>query len=129
LGSRRRRLSITIDHDAGRGGRAEDLAIGTRVTGAGIEALDLSVLPRPPRLDAGGPRAGGGQVLSRLGNEFRAIIGPDVLRHASEVEGVGEDVGDVGRGAPAVDPDRQAFPRELMRGIRRRYTSARPALD
>ena len=40
--------------DAGPGERVEDVSIEVLVTNAGVEALDVSVLPRAPWLDLGG---------------------------------------------------------------------------
>ena len=40
--------------DAGFGEGVEDLAIEKLVAEAGVEALDVSILPRAPRLDVGG---------------------------------------------------------------------------
>ena len=101
--------------DAGLSERVEDLAIEQLVPEAGVEALDVAILPRAPRLDVRGPCTyGGDPILDGLRNELRAIIGSYVLRHAPEDEEVGQDVDDVGRLELPVDPDRQTFPRELI---------------
>jgi hypothetical protein len=60
--------------DAGFGEGVEDLAIEKLVAEAGVEALDVSILPRAPRLDVGGLCADGGDpVLNRLCNELGAV--------------------------------------------------------
>ena len=84
--------------DAGLSERVEDLAIEKLVTDAGVEALDVSILPWAPRCDVGSLCADGcDPVLNRLRNELRAIIGSYVLRHAPEDEEVGQDVDDIRR--------------------------------
>jgi hypothetical protein len=53
--------------DSGLSERVEDIAIEKFVTDAGVEALDIAILPRAPRLDVGGLCADGGDpVLNRL---------------------------------------------------------------
>ena len=60
--------------DAGFGEGVEDLAIEKLVAEAGVEALDISILPRAPRLDVGGLGTNGGDpILNRLCNELLAI--------------------------------------------------------
>jgi hypothetical protein len=113
--------SPAFDDDPGFSERVEDLAIEKLITNAGIEALDVAILPRATRLDVGGLCAHGGDpVLNRLRNELGAIILPDVLRHAPEDEEVGQDVDDVGRLEFPIDPDRPAFCRVLAVPIRNR---------
>jgi len=54
--------------------RVEDLAIEKLVTDAGVEALDVAILPRAPRLDIGGLCADGGDpVLDGLRDELGAV--------------------------------------------------------
>lgn len=56
------------------GERVENLAVKQLIPDAGIEAFDVAILPRAPRLDVGGPSSNGGDpVLNRLRNELRAI--------------------------------------------------------
>ena len=63
-----------LDHDAGLSKSVEDLAIEKLVTEAGVEALDVSILPWAPRLDVGSLGTNGGDpVLNRLRNELRTI--------------------------------------------------------
>ena len=45
--------SPAFDYDAGFSEGVEDLAIEKLVTEAGVEALDVSILPRAPSLDVG----------------------------------------------------------------------------
>jgi hypothetical protein len=62
-----------LDHDTGLGERVEDLAIEKLVTEAGIEALDVAVLPWALRLDVCRSGANGGNpLLNRLHNTLRA---------------------------------------------------------
>ena len=64
-----------FDDDASLSERVEDLTIEQFVTEAGIEALDVSILPRASRLDVCGPGTDGGDpVLNRLRNELRAVV-------------------------------------------------------
>ena len=79
-----------FDDDASLSERVEDLTIEQFVTEAGIEALDVSILPRASRLDVGGLCTDScDPVLNRLRNKLRAVVRPDVLRHAPEDEEVG----------------------------------------
>ena len=69
--------------DAGFSDHGEDLAIEKFVTDAGVDALDVSVLPRAPWLDVGGHCAdGGGPVLDGVRDEAGGVARRDVLRHA-----------------------------------------------
>ncbi len=62
------------EHDACLSEGIEDLAIEKLVTDAGIEALDVAILPRAPRLVVGGPGTnGGGPVPNRLRNELGTV--------------------------------------------------------
>ena len=54
------RSAAAFHDDAGLSERVEDLAIKKLVTHAGVEALDVSILPRATRLDTGGLCADGG---------------------------------------------------------------------
>ena len=75
--------------------RVEDLAIEKLVTDAGVEALDVTILPRALWLDVGGLCAHGGDpVLDGLRGELGDVVRPDVLRHAPQDEEIGEDVDD-----------------------------------
>src|SRR6266478_4541863 len=68
----------------------EDLAIEQLIAKAGVEALDVAVLPRTAPLDIGSLGADSGDPsLDSLGDELRSVVGPDAhtdlpdrLRHA-----------------------------------------------
>ena len=93
----------------------EDLPVQQLVAELGIEALTVTVLPGGPRLDISGLRADGDDPFPhRLGDELRAIVGPYMIRHTVQDEKIGQDVDDVGRSEPPVDPDCQALPAELV---------------
>src|SRR5258708_3315238 len=96
----------------------EDLAVEQLVTQAGIKTLDKAVLPGTAGRDVGGLCADGTDpILHRLGNELRAIIGPDMPRHAAQDEQVGEHIDDVDRLEPARYPNGQALASELVDDI------------
>src|SRR5215210_631587 len=105
----------TLDDDLRLTQAVEDLAIEQLVPEAGIEALDVAVLPRAARSDVGGLGSDRGDpLLDGLGDELRAIVGADVARHAAHDEQVREHVDDVDRLQLASDADRQALVRELV---------------
>ena len=62
-------------HDApGFGERVENLAVKQLIPDGGVEAFDVAILPRAPRLDVGGLCTDGGNpILDGLGNKLRAI--------------------------------------------------------
>jgi hypothetical protein len=61
--------------DAGFGERVENLAVKQLIPDAGVEAFDVAILPRAPRLDVGGLGTNGGDpILNRLCNELRAVV-------------------------------------------------------
>src|SRR5690606_14790336 len=95
--------------------RVEDLAVEEFVAQASIEALDVAILPWASGCDVGSLRPDGGDpVLHGRGDELRAVVGTDVLRHAAQDEQVGQDVDDVGGVELAIDADRQRPMRELV---------------
>src|SRR5690606_30512953 len=94
--------------DSGLFERVEDLAVEEFVAQASIEALDVAILPWASGCDVGSLRPDGGDpVLHGRGDELRAVVGTDVLRHAAQDEQVGQDVDDVGGVELAIDADRQ----------------------
>ena len=104
-----------LDQDLGLPQAVEDFAVEQLVSEPGIEAFTISVLPRRPWFDIGGFGTDSGDpVPHRLRHELRAIIRPDVVGHAPQDEQIGQDVDDVGRSELPIDPDRQAFPGELV---------------
>src|SRR5690606_11060817 len=92
-----------------------DLAVEKLVTQSSIEALDVAVLPWGAGSDVGGLRPDSGDpVLHGRGDELRAVVGADVLRHAAQDEEIGQDVDDVGGIELAIDADRKRLMRELV---------------
>src|ERR1051325_621077 len=70
-----------LDDDLRLAQGVEDLAIEQFVAQSRIETLDEAVLPRTVRRDVGGLRADRADpLLHRFGEEFRAVVGPNVLR-------------------------------------------------
>ena len=68
------------DDDAGLGERVELLAVEALIPEAGVVALDDPVLPGRAGVDGDGLDAvGSHELLDGLGDELRAIVGPDVL--------------------------------------------------
>ncbi len=64
-----------LDDDPGLAERIEDLPVQQFVTHAGVEALDVSVLPRAPGRDVRGRSANTSDpLLDSLGNELWAIV-------------------------------------------------------
>src|SRR5262249_47168421 len=60
---------------------------------AGVEALDVAVLPGAAALDVGGLGTGNRDpVLYRLGDELWSVVGPDVSGNAPQDEQVGQNV-------------------------------------
>ena len=96
----------------------EDLAIEQLIAKAGVEALDLAVLPRTAPLDIGSLGADSGDPsLDSLGDELRSVIGPDVTGTAAQDEQVGQNVDDIDCFELAGDTDRQAFVGKLVNDI------------
>jgi len=76
-----------LDDDLGFAQRVEELAVEQLVAQAGIETFDEAILPRAARRDVGGLGPDGADpLLHRLGDEFRAIVGTDVLGDAAQDE-------------------------------------------
>ena len=74
----------------------EDLAVEQLIAKAGVEALDVAILPRTAGLDIGSLGADGGDPsLDSLGDELRSIVGPDVTGTAAQDEQVGQNVDDI----------------------------------
>jgi hypothetical protein len=96
----------------------EDLAIEQLITQAGVEALDVAILPRTAALDIGSLGADSGDPsLDSLGDELRSVIGPDVTGTAAQDEEVGQNVDHIDRLELAADADRQAFMGELVEHV------------
>jgi hypothetical protein len=83
-------------------------------------------------LDAGGFGADRGDPRPHgRSHELRAIVGPDVPRHAAQDEQVREQIDDVDRIQPALHPDGQTFSSELVDDVEHAIFSsiARAILD
>ena len=64
----------TLDHNLSLAERVENLPVEQLVSEAGVEALDVAVLPRAPRCDVGRLRADSSDpLLHSLGDELRAV--------------------------------------------------------
>ena len=98
--------------------RVEDLAIEQLIAKAGVEALDVAVLPRTAPLDIGSLGADSGDPsLDGLGDELRSVVGADVTGDAAQDEEVGQNVDHIDRLELAGDTDRQAFMGELVEHV------------
>ena len=96
----------------------EDLAIEQLIAKAGVEALDVAVLPRTAPLDIGSLGADSGDPsLDSLGDELRSVVGPDMTGNAAQDEQVGQNVDHIDCFELAGDTDRQAFVGELVNDI------------
>jgi len=107
--------SPALDDDLGLAQGVEDLSAEQLVAKACIETFDEPVLPGATGGDVGGScpdRAD--PLLHRLGDELRAIIGPDMPGNATKDEQVREQVDNVDRFKPTRNPDRQALVGELV---------------
>src|SRR5919201_3091243 len=96
----------------------EDLAIEQLIAKAGVEALDVAVLPRTASLDVSGLGADScNPFLHGLGDELRSVVGADVTGDATQDEEVGQNVDHIDRLKLAGDTDRQAFMGELVEHV------------
>ena len=69
----------TLDDDLGLTQSVEDLAVEQLIAQAGVEALDVAILPRTAALDIGSLGADSDDPsLDGLGDELRSIIRPDM---------------------------------------------------
>src|SRR5260221_12163748 len=104
--------------DLGLAQSVEDLAVEQLIAKAGVEALDVAVLPRAAPLDVGGPGTDSRDpFLHGLGDELRSVVGPDVSGDAPQDEEVGQNVDHIDRLELAGDADRQAFMAELVENV------------
>src|SRR3954452_23576797 len=79
--------------DLGLAQRVEYFAVEQFVAQACVKTLDVSVLPRASWCDVGGlctDRCN--PCLHRLGDELRPIVGPDMARHTTQDEQIGQHV-------------------------------------
>jgi len=110
--------SPTLDDDLGLAQSVENLAVEQLIAKAGVEALDVAVLPRAAPLDVGGLGTDNRDpFLHRLGDELRSVVGADVSGNAPQDEEVGQNVDHIDRLELAGDTDRQAFMAELVEHV------------
>src|SRR5215467_11815980 len=99
--------SPALDDDLGLAQGVEDLAVEQLIAKAGVEALDVAVLPRAAPLDVSGFGTDSRDPLLRgLGYELRSVVGPDVSGKAPRDEEVGQNVDHIYRLELADDTDR-----------------------
>src|SRR5207247_11111955 len=107
-----------LDDDLGLAQSVEDLAVEQLIAKAGVEALDVAVLPRAAPLDVGGRGTDRrNPFLHGLGDELRSVVVPDVSGNAPQDEEVGQNVDDIDRLELAGNTDRQAFMAELVEHV------------
>src|SRR5258708_13230995 len=107
--------SPTLDDDLGLAQSVENLAVEQFIAKAGIEALDVAVLPGAAPLDVGGLGADSRDpFLHRLGDELRSVVGPDVSGNAPQDEQVGQNGDHIDRLELPGYPDRHPFVGELV---------------
>src|SRR5260221_8483328 len=76
--------------DLGLAQSVEDLAVEQLIAKAGVEALDVAVLPRAAPLDVSGLGTDNRDpFLHGLGDELRSVVGPDDDPRALELDGPG----------------------------------------
>jgi hypothetical protein len=107
-----------LDHDLRFLQGIEDFPVQQLVAQAGVEALDVTVLPRATRSDVGGLGTDrGNPFLHGLGDELGPIVRPDVPRNSTQDEVIGQNIDHVDGLQLARHPDRQALVRELVEDI------------
>src|SRR5215831_6872246 len=111
-------VTPALDDDLGLTQSVEDLAVEQLIAKAGVEALDVAVLPGAAPLDVGGLGTDNSDpFLHRLGDELRSVVGPDVSGNAPQDEQVGQNVDHIDRLELAGDTDRQTFVAELVEHV------------
>src|SRR5215510_91117 len=104
--------------DLGLAQSVEDLPVEQLIAKAGVEALDVAVLPRAASLDVSGLGTDNRDpFLHRLGDELRSVVGPDVSGNAPQDEEVGQNVDYIDRLELAGDTDGQTFVGELVEHV------------
>src|SRR5258708_16372933 len=110
--------SPALDDDLGLAQSVENLAVEQLIAKAGIEALDVAVLPGAAPLDVSGLGTDGRDpVLHRLGDELWSVVGADVSGNAAQDEQIGQNVDHIDRLELAGDTDRQTFVGELVEHV------------
>lgn len=117
--------SPALDHDLGLLQRIEDFSVQQLVAQAGVETLDVAVLPWAAGRDVGCLGTDGGDpILHGLGNELGTVVGANVPRNSTHDEQIGQHVDHIDRLQLACNPDRQALVRELVEHIEHPELSA-----
>src|SRR6266550_834509 len=110
--------SPALDDDLGLAQSVEDLAVEQLIAKAGVEALDVAVLPRAAPLDVGSLGTDyRDPFLHGFGDELRSVVRADVSGNAPQDEEVGQNVDHIDRLELAGDTDRQAFMGELVEHV------------
>lgn len=113
-------LAPLFDDDLGLLQCVEDFAVEQLVPEAGVEALDIAVLPRRPWGDVCRLRSHGADPVPHfLGDELRAIVGANECRRPQQDEEVRQHVQHIDGVQLPVDTDRQRLPRELIDDVQR----------
>ncbi len=108
-------LTPALDDCPGLGEAIEQLAVQKLVTKLRVKALAVAVLPRTARLNKRRFRVDRHDpLLHRLRDELGTVVRTNMPRHATQDEEIGQDIDDVGGLEFPVDPDRDAFPGELV---------------
>ena len=90
--------SPALDDDLGLAQTVEDLAVEQLIAKAGVEALDVAVLPRTASLDVSGLGSDScDPFLHSLGDKLRSVVGSDVTGDAPQDEEVGQNVDHIDR--------------------------------
>src|ERR1700722_2553413 len=93
----------------------EDFAVEQFVPQLAVEAFAIAVLPGTAGLDVERLGTNACQPAAHnLGSHLRAVIGSDVLRDTAHEHLVSHGLQDTQAVDPPGDPDRQAFPGELV---------------
>src|SRR5262249_28390532 len=96
----------------------EDFAVEQFVAQAGVEALDVAVLPRAPSVDVSGLGTDRRDpAVHGLGDELRSVVGTDVSGNATQDEEVAQNIDHIDRLELAGDTDRQAFMGKLVEHV------------
>jgi hypothetical protein len=110
--------SPALDDDLGLAQSVEDLAVEQLIAKAGVEALDVAVLPRAAALDVGGLGTDSRDpFLHGLGDELGSVVGSDVSGNAAQDEEIGQNVDHIDSLEVAGDTDRQAFMAEFVEHV------------
>ena len=98
--------------------RVKKLPVQQFVPEPGVEALDITILPRAAWLDKGGFRADRLDPCSDvLRNELRPVVAAYECGWSTQYEEVCQRIEDICRVQSALHPDCQAFPAELVEDV------------